>query len=136
MKRCFLLIAVISLVPVIDGRFSISRQYRTEREKGPFVITFDESQDMATPKEIWEEAQSVRGREARQTSGQQDPSTTSYLLRADNQRYAIVHWDGLPETVSILVDYRWYTRTTRSLFTYYCYDNNEQEGTSAQTGGE
>ena len=95
----FLLCVVL---PLGEGTFSVSRQYHSRHaERGPIVIALDDSEGpLDEPTEIFEAAKS---RQARQTgdSNPPQPRTTLRQLNTPGELYGIVHWDGLPQTVSL-----------------------------------
>lgn len=97
----FCLLCVV--LPLGEGTFSVSRQYhRRHAERGPIVITLDDSEGpLDEPTDIFEAAKS---RQARQTgdSNPPQPRTTLAQLNTPGELYGIVHWDGLPQTVSCL----------------------------------
>lgn len=101
MGQAVWLLLLCVVVPLGEGTFSVSRQYhRRHAERGPTVIALDDSEKpLEEPTEIFKEAKSRRARQAGDESLQ--PNVTLAQLNAPGENYAVVHWDGLPQTVRV-----------------------------------
>ena len=98
MDRSLLFVFSLALLPSVLGTFSVSKQYeRRHKEVGPVAIDLTDSHALDAPEDIFQEA---KDRRRRQTQDQTLPYTTSAFLSVPSETYAIVHWDGLPKTVS------------------------------------